>query len=189
MLGNWSFLVCQAAIGFQHGTWILPWRDCPSWGHRVHPRGCRGRSSAPRQHRPWGEQGLAVRPRARPALTWKRSWAPGGAEKPRVPVFTAAEAAAAAGAGQLPAGAQDGGSTVPLPGGDAAPETPGQRAAWDPPQRRGWCVRVGGYNQTPLLWPPQGSAWPLQGQGDAVSASTKAGVSCPPRGPQGGCTP
>lgn len=87
-------------------------------------RGCRGgrisagwgRTGAPWQHRLWGVQGPALWPQARPALTWKRSRAPGGAEKPRVRVFTAMGAgirsrrrAAACRSPVL------GGSAVPLP--------------------------------------------------------------------------
>lgn len=75
-----------------------------------------GRTGAPWQHRPWGVQGPALWPQARPALTWKRSRAPGGAEKPRVRVFTAMGAGirsrrrAAACRSPVP-----GGSAMPLP--------------------------------------------------------------------------
>lgn len=41
---------------------------------------------------PRGAWGPALWPRVRPSLTWKRSWAPGGAGKPRVCVFTVASA-------------------------------------------------------------------------------------------------
>lgn len=43
-------------------------------------------SGAPRRHRR-RVQGPALRPQARPALTWKRSRVPGGAGKPRVRVY------------------------------------------------------------------------------------------------------
>lgn len=121
--------------------------------------GC-GSTGAPGRHRR-GVQGPALRPRARPALTWKRSRFPGGAEKPRVRVYCAAAAGAQR---RAPAPGQTG----------AAPETPGlgeQRAkgsagAAAAEGLRGSREWGGGLQAEPFaVVPPKAFAgpWPLQG--------------------------
>lgn len=138
--GNRSPSLCPAAAPgcHSHRAWgpsggrIVPWRDLawgrPPWRAAGHlpPGPAGGRSSTgwgstgtPRQHHR-RVQGPALRPQARPALTWKRSRVPGGAEKPRVRVYCGGRRS-----GRRAAAAEP--SAAPLPREDAAPETPGLR--------------------------------------------------------------
>lgn len=184
----------------------MPWRDLawgrPPWRAAGHlsagPAGGRGSSGwgstgAPRQHHR-RVQGPALRPQARPALTWKRSRAPGGAEKPRVRVYCGGRRAAAAGAQRR----------APAPGrhrcGEPRAASTGPRAVRGPPRRRD-CVGParkwgGGVTARALCCcPPKAFAWPLapsehgSGQEAAVGgcASTRAGVSFSSGGPRAGC--
>lgn len=137
---------------------------------------------------PRGARGPALWPPVRPFLTWKGSWAPGGAGKPRVCVFTVAGAGLLWNRHRSCSMGGGGGRLLPA-GGKLHPESPAwgwgsttQRAVRALLWQRG---HMGQEQPPPFGVPPQRFTWLFRahgGPGAAVGGCTGVSTGAIPGG-------